>query len=998
MPAFAPPSHPISLPRPPSRLADGSGFELEEFCGLTHGPQVVELEGAGDSAQAFFLKNSDGRLFPAQRSFVHPDRIFVQVSLQPFEKLLLAPAPDPAAPTKSGVSFREDASGIGIIQAEHFSLEVPLGHDTTIRSGLATPGPIKRVRCGAEGAWRGRSFFDLREPVQMSRGEILEEGPVRIVFRYRVETVSGGFYEATVTVDAGLPFAKIEEEFRSGAGDQLVWDFAGEDRPSELLALDSGSAYGRRILSYHFDRRLARLAAWTQQSQHLDLVDGFAVPFSDDGVLGFVTLEGGAWRGDKLNHLEAWVRRWLPNDPASRRDVPADAKADSYPSPERVPARGGVVCEEHCNIEGWIGQGRRIFALAPTTRKAIEPLAAPNEEPLGHFEDVPDRPRYRRLQSGLRRIQIQHGVLSLQTLLAVDFSWPHEPPPSADVQNFAFPNEVLDQHFKQPTLDSATLAKDMQAYLAARVYGFWEGAGIAYSNPVVSRRIAPEMFRYEWLVRQGTLGEDQQKILRAHFAFLLSLFSSENYYTGDRAMLPAESPDSTEPTLAGMANQNFYTDVINVFGTGAQIFHQHPQAAVWRERFIQQWHRQLAFHMYPESGVWEESHTYYQHVMHTVLPTLLRRRADGVDNEFANPTMQKLAASALKQITPRDATMGGLRYLIALGDHGRCPHPALFAALARAFRGTNDDLAGQLAWLAREMGAPIDESLPGIAPSWSNEAVQGLGVMFRGVERSGQESLLAFRSGNAWGHHHNDDGSIQFYAGGQCLIGDSAFGENQADGKKFSASGHSRWSLRDAQPVNHYWRFNRGWITQVELGGRFPRASGTSPVYTIRGGLAETEILTNPVSHTRSVVQLDATTYVVLDASRSAYPQVVRFHLTGSSAVLDGNRVMLDFPGGWLQLIPLFSSAEFPVTLRLSDSAGEKNTTTEVAYEMGREGSAAFLLHAGPAGEKFSVTSSGDLSTIRTAEWDVEIQRLASGELAVADLKSGQKTTLPISR
>ncbi len=962
-------------------------FVTEECCGLTHEPQVIELAGIGNLPPTFLLQNSDGRLFPAQRSRLQPERLFAQISLQPFEKLQLVPVVDQQVP--ASVSFQESASGVGLIQTEHFTLEVPLGHDATIRSGFATTGPIKRVRVGA--AWRGRTFFDLRELVRTSLGEVLEEGPVRIVYRYRVETVGSGSYEATITVDAGLPFAKIEEDFRGGSGDQLVWDFSGPDLPSEILTLDSGAAYCTRLLSYHFDHRLARLAAWTQQSQHLDFVDGYALPFADAGVLGFVALEGGAWRGDKLNHLEAWVRRWLPNDPASRRGVPADAKADSYPSPERVPARGGAVCEEHCNIEGWIGQGRRCFALVPTTRKAIEP-ASSNEEPLGHFEDVPDRPRYRRLQSSLRRIQIQHGVLPLQKLMEVDFSWPSE---DFQTQGFAFPNEVLDQHFKQLTLDPAAAAQEMQDYLAARVYGFWEGAGIAYSNPVASRRIAPEMFRFEWLIRQGALSEEQQKLLRAHFAFLLTLFSSENYYTGDRAMLPAESPDSTEPTLAGMANQNFYTDVINVFGTGAQVFHQHPQAAAWRERFIQQWHRQLAFHMYPESGVWEESHTYYQHVMHTVLPTLLRRRTDGVDNEFANPALQKLAAAALKQVTPRDAAVGGRRYLIALGDHGRCPHAALFANLAKAFRGTNDELAGQLAWLASEMGAAIDGGTP---PAWVNEVVQGLGIMFRGAARDGQESLLALRSGNAWGHHHNDDGSIQFYAGGQCLIGDSAFGENQADGRKFSASGHSRWSLRDAQPVNHYWRFNRGWVTHCELTGRFPYAMSTSPVFTIRGGLAETEIPTSPVAHERCVVQLDATTYLITDTARSEYSQVIRFHLAGPNAVLEGNRVDLDFPAGRLQVIPLGASTEFPVTLRVSDSAGEKNTTTEATYDMGRQAGSAFLLHAGPLGEKFEVTSTGDLSTIRTAEWDVEIERLAGGEFVVTDLPSGQKTILHTSR
>ena len=74
--------------------------------------------------------------------------------------------------------------------------------------------------------------------------------------------------------------------------------------------------------------------------------------------------------------------------------------------------------------------------------------------------------------------------------------------------------------------------------------------------------------------------------------------------------------------------------------------------------------------MYPESGLWEESHTYYHHVLHTVLPTFLRRRADGVDDEFANPAFQKLVGAEIHQITPRDACFGGCRHVVIFGDHG----------------------------------------------------------------------------------------------------------------------------------------------------------------------------------------------------------------------------------------------------------------------------------------------------------------------------------------
>ena len=649
-------------------------------------------------------------------------------------------------------------------------------------------------------------------------------------------------------------------------------------------------------------------------------------------------------------------------------------------------------------MEAWIGHGCRAFALVLTTRQAIQPSGLPGEAPLGHFEQTPDRARYRRQQSALRKIHTQYGVMPLQELAGLDFSWPQEPPQPNAGEEFHFPNEVLDAHFERARRDPRSAATEMLAYLEARVYGFWEGSGIAYSNPVVSRRVAPEMFRYEWLVRQGALTEAEKTSARAHFAFLIHLFASENYYTGTAAMLPAESPDSTEPSLAGMANQNFYTDVINVFGAGAQVFYLHPRAEAWRQGFWQQWQRQLAFHMYPESGLWEESHTYYEHVLHTVLPTLLRRRADGVDDAFADPALQKLVGSALKQLTPRDACLGDRRYLIAFGDHGPGPNPRLYKALSEAFATAAPELARQLAWVAREMGGEAPKAIQPARPAWSNEVVQGLGVMFRGVDRSGVESLLALRSGAAWGHHHNDDGSIQFFAKGRSLIVDSAFGNNQAGGKKVEASGHSRWSLKELAPVNYYWRFNRGWVTHANMEWRFPFASCFSPVFMVRGGRADTELLSSPVWHWRTVVQLAATTYLILDSSDCDLPQVVRFHLAGAGAFLEDNRVLLDFPEGRLHIIPIWMQTA--PTLAAARAQGDKVAgdfeTTEAAFDMGNAPFAAFLVHAGEAGEVPGVEAREDACAVRLDAGEVEIVRLPQNRLRVTDCGSGQSNTLDL--
>ncbi len=978
----------------PIESASGPMWRWVESCGLRHEQQVLSLRVRDEWGDGFC--DAKGNRAPSQRSLEFPEKVFLLRGVEPFEAVEIRPVTEQWPVQGETVSFRRSGE-VGVLTNGRFSLEVWMGNEQAAPLDRGLTGPIIRFQIG-DGAWRGTSFLDTRRKVVSQEGTVVEEGPIRLVYRYRVGFGGGGFYTAELTVDAGALFARVDEHFEPGAsqagcGDQVVWDFTADDLPKAFYALDSGAGFKNRPVTYHYDTRLARLAAWTQQSQHLDYVDGFALGFRQgDEVVGFITLEGGGWKGGKLNHLEAWTRRWLPGVRESRRDLPASAKADSYPGPERVAARGGVVCEPHFNVEGWIGSGRRSYALVLTTLPEITPQTAADEIPLGHFDVVPVREHYRSQQSLLRRIHIQYGVMPLQAILGSVLSWPEE---ENRESIFHYPNSVLDLHFGK-RVEASQAAREMADYLAARVYGFWEGSGTAYSNPVVSRKIAPEMFRYEWLVKNGTLTEDERRLLRAHFAFLTLLFESENYYTGDAAMLPSEDRDSTEPSLAGMANQNFYTDTFNVLGVSAQVFYRHPRAEVWRARFAEQWGKQLAFHVYPESGVWEESHTYYEHVLHTVLPTLLRRRTDGCDDFFADPKMQKLVRAALCQLTPRDAFLGGRRCLIPFGDHGAEPKPALFREFAEAFELTAPELSAQLAWASREFeGAPAGEKE--YRPPWQNEAVQGLGILFRSRDANGEEALFALRSGAAWGHHHNDDGSFQFYAKGRSLVVDSCFGNNQPERRKFEATGHSRWSLRDVAPVNFYWRFNRGWVTESVLEGRFPYARSFSPVYTVRGGAAFAEALTPPVLHWRTVVQLGATTFLILDEANSEFPQVVHFHLAGGGAVQRENRTVLEFESGKLELLPLWGATKAPVLIE-REAPGDKLPgvfrSSEVTFDIGHVSSAAFLLHAGNADEELRIEEVNEKYELGFSGRELVLSRDVTGEaggaLVLKDRVSGE--------
>ena len=963
-------------------------FSFRECCGLSHERQIIRVSWPGSLAGEGLRDSISGKFMRHQRSLLEPESVFVELELDPFQQIeLVAADAEDGAGDAFDVSIRDLGNRAGLISNGLFSLEVPLGrHIWTSPPGFDAPGPIARMRVG-DGPWRGHCFFDTRAAMTATRGDILENGLLRVLYRFHAEFAGGGFYTAHVTVDRGQCFAVIEEEFQTGSGDQLVWDFSGEDLPGEFYLLDSSAAYQTQPLHYHFDRRLTRLAGWTQQSQHFGFSDGYAIGFPGERreIAGFVALEGGSWRGGKLNHLEAWTRRWFPHDPSSRRDVPSEAKADAQPSPERIPGRGQGSCEPHFNLEGWIGQGRRQWALVLTTVDHIAP-ADPNGEPLAHFEDRPDRERYRRQQSLLRRIHTQRGMLPLQEMLEMPFAWEEEPATGSD---FTYPHAVLSHHFK--TEAAATDAgRELLEYLSARVYGFWEGSASAYTNPVVSRRLVPEMFRYEWLVGLGLFREEERELARALFSFLMYLFASENYYAGEASMLPLDSPDSLDPTLTGMANQNFYTDVINVFGAGAQIFWKHPRAGHWRKQFSERWRRQLEYHMFPTSGVWEESHTYYHHVLHTVLPTFLRRRADGVDDEFAHPLFQKLVSAELRQLTPRDAFFGDARHVVPFGDHGVEVerYRYLWREFAEAVALSNRELAGNLAWLYGEMRGAEPVAVSGQRPAWRNEYVQGLGVMFRGIDAGGRESLLALRSGQAWGHHHNDDGSLQFYAKGRALIVDAGFGGRSFGRKKIEALGHSRWTLKDLEPVNFLWRFNRGWITALDLEGPLAFATCHSPVFLVRGGGEPAVPLARPVMHSRSIVQISPTTYLVVDTADTDRDQAVIFHLPGEEAARRAEAgLVVENSGLWMRPVPEIAPPQLTVDYP-RDPEEQRFVTTAVEFQTGRAPFSAFLVAALDEGETPpEIEATADGWWIRGCHGQALLQYESSGRVSVASGK-----------
>ena len=934
-------------------------LRIREFCGLNHEFQVAELDfpPLPETVRQCGWLAPDGRRFPMQRSQQNPRRGFLAVAIAPHEQLDLkldsaaAAVDDPVRLTLRETEY--------LLENRQLSLRIPAGRQWTAPLPCSVPGPVAGIRRSG-GKWFGTTYFDTLLPIRETAVTVREEGPVRTVVEYRALLADGRESRTAITLDAGQCFALIDEEFHFGESDQLVWLFDGVALPETGYFLDSTPAYQTRWLNYFLDTQLARLGPWSQQSQ-LGLSDGFGFALPGENTrFGAVALQGGRWRGNRLNSLDAWMRRLRKGDRLTRRLVPAETKADAVPVPpaEQIPARDRSECTPALCWEAWLGDGRRRWALAACDAETFTPKAGDDltrqEPPLDHFISAGSAAEFQKQQGLLRKLHIQRGLLPLQELLGMTFD---ALPAPGSCWSFDGSADFLRGHLAPDApadLHSAAFLREMREFLRVRLESFWYGGGAANTNPVSSRRVAPYTFLLEEAAAAGEIQPEEMRLTRARILALAKLMSLPDYYCGESAMRPADDPDALNVPLMGMANQNFYTDVINLSGTAGAIYPDHPEAAKWRGEFIRLFSRQLDIHCY-QSGVWEESHTYFQHVLLTVLPLMLMLRDRGEHDFFADTRFRKMLRAAAAQLTPRDRLTGNFRHLVAFGDNEGSiePYRILWRHFATAAAPHDRELAAQLNRMARECGGTPDETLPETPLPWENEYLPGLGVFFRG-QLENAETLLALRTGSAWAHHHDDDGSFQLFAFGRMLIGDAGFGGRTAGREKFSDDGHSRWTLPGQQIHNYHWRCTRGWPVRLELDAPQPEAIVFTPAnFTLAEGRALP--FQQQLRHFRKVVRLAPGAFLIADANEQPAESCYHFHFGSTRLRFDTDGAAeADYGDNVrLRLTPLSSGL---VVERLADTAGcapgDAMTTTHVRYTVpAAVRSAAFLIRFGTGPE-----------------------------------------------
>jgi len=284
--------------------------------------------------------------------------------------------------------------------------------------------------------------------------------------------------------------------------------------------------------------------------------------------------------------------------------------------------------------------------------------------------------------------------------------------------------------------------------------------------------------------------------------------------------------------------------------------------------------------------------------------------------------------SLVVQRSPEDDVLAdGHRYLVPFGDHDESPEwlGEICRAYAPYVAETNDKLAKSLLWLA---GTPCGE-----CPPAESESVTGIGFFFRSDVPPQGESLLALRSGGAWGHHHNDEGSIFFHAYRRPMIVDAGFGRHLPEDLKHSATGHSRRAPDGIQPIHHLWRWSRGFVVESKTDGPVPYVQALIP--TRLQVLPDGRIVPceREQIQTRTILQLHPTIYLIIDQSSDDAPETTRFHLPLGEISVQSDGVITRWPDGVVLTIRSLFASQPPVLCEHQPAGKPLFSTTEVAFK-----------------------------------------------------------------
>jgi hypothetical protein len=140
---------------------------------------------------------------------------------------------DPAyrADFARGVRLRnvDPQSHTAVLDAQTQQVKVPYGEFSPHAPVSAVPAPVLRVS-RTYGSWVGHGRFSGQVLVEQVRTSIVEEGPLKLVYRIDYTLSGGKSYAVVLTLQAGDTFVTVDEYLHGlRLEDRLAWNFSYHD-------------------------------------------------------------------------------------------------------------------------------------------------------------------------------------------------------------------------------------------------------------------------------------------------------------------------------------------------------------------------------------------------------------------------------------------------------------------------------------------------------------------------------------------------------------------------------------------------------------------------------------------------------------------------------------------------------------------------------------------------------------------------------------------------
>lgn len=380
-------------------------------------------------------------------------------------------------------------------------------------------------------------------------------------------------------------------------------------------------------------------------------------------------------------------------------------------------------------------------------------------------------------------------------------------------------------------------SRDMMFAVLRRFHAGLTGAGALHplGNPVACRELGPAASLFHLLDYDGRLTDTQRGEAAGLIADLAHLLHRRDFYPWHLCHEPPEVPYGDYgrggSCYRGMLNQNFHTDVYAFVGLAGCVLPWHPFAARWRAHAVTQFRAQMRCFVWPDAQgyrYWEESHTYANHVKQTLLPLVLALRhapesavggrvdllRDPVDG--AGDAMRAMCRCSAAMLSPPDPDLDGRRRVPAVGDHGYRHGDGGYGHLFGWLAGLVPEEAALYRWAWCQTGrrwtgrgvdgrtfAPLfcggDEAEGDEPPTLpATLELPGFGVVARRRFARPDEALLVVRCGDAWGHHHPDQGSFWWFQDGRWIACDAGMGAGEF---KLSHAGHNTLGRPGREPL-----------------------------------------------------------------------------------------------------------------------------------------------------------------------------------------------------